>query len=520
MTYHDTQPILVSSEQVEQAFRKLVFVLQQIQNNPSIKTSRILPMLSTQTIFLIDTQQERGNFLAQRLATQGYRPLVVTTPLEAYTLYLQGVHIPFAIIVSGEDAASHFFLHRLIQQSMQKYHWDMPIIPLVWLPSTAPFASTPSIQAMQPAIVPPPTPIQQPALALPPPIPAASTLSAAAMPLPSSIAPTPIAPTPEISHITTAPLTSTTAIRPLTAEPAIEVQIIDQIEERPAEKITLNGQNLGRYQIIEPIGNKQFSDVYRTYDRLREEHVALKALQLRAIPGKPLEYSDGEYSLFKQEKDLLTRLQHPHILPVVSHGKSYVSGVPFLYKTMPYCKEGSLEKLLLQRATHTLTLKEVGVIVMQIASALQHAHEQEVVYRNFKLANILIRERFKNTDGLHVYIADFVLVEQALLPQQIQATYPYMAPECWQGHYQPASDQYGLAALAYELLVGRPIFQAQSKEIMKHLHQTMIPHPPSQLNRNIPKVLDNVLLRAIAKRQDERFGSVALFARAFQQCVQ
>ncbi len=479
MAYDEIQSIFFSGEQIEFSFQQLLLALQHIQSNPSIKQSRIIPMLSTRTVFLVDAQQERGNAVAHRLLSHGYHPLLIATPLEAYTLYLQGIHLPFAIIVSREESSSHFFLNRLVQHSMQKYYWAMPIIPLTWQASTTPLLALPQISS-------------------------------------ASTTPTP----PESSPVTTTPLTPLeSSRRPPTTNP-LAIQTVEQRETRPTAKISLAGQHLGRYQLIRPLGHNALSDVYYTYDRLREEHVALKSLQLRILPSKSLDYADSTTTIFQQEKELLARLHHPHILPLFTHGKSYVSGIPFLYKTMPYCSGGSLEDLLLQRPSHTLSLKETVAIVTQLASALEHAHEREIVYHNFKITNILLREHVKNIRTLHVFLTDFGPVAQALLPQQQQAGYPYLAPECWHKHYLPASDQYGLAALAYELLTGRPAFQGQAEAIMRHLHLTLTPQPPSQFNTSIPTALDHVILHALAKKPAERFGSLALFARAFQQACQ
>ncbi len=94
-----------------------------------------------------------------------------------------------------------------------------------------------------------------------------------------------------------------------------------------------------------------------------------------------------------------------------------------------------------------------------------------------------------------------------------------MAPELWDGHPLPATDQYALAIMAYELLVGRPPFQGGPGQVMRQ-HYLALPPAPSALNPRLSPAIDAVLLRALSKQPDERFPSVAAFACAFQEAAQ
>jgi len=103
--------------------------------------------------------------------------------------------------------------------------------------------------------------------------------------------------------------------------------------------------------------------------------------------------------------------------------------------------------------------------------------------------------------------------------QSIRGTPTYMAPEQWAGHPVPASDQYALAIMAYELLTGRPPFQGPLMQVMyQHIHNQ--PHPPSSLNPRLTPEVDSILLHALAKKPEDRFASVSAFVRAFQQAIQ
>src|SRR5260221_8464777 len=94
-----------------------------------------------------------------------------------------------------------------------------------------------------------------------------------------------------------------------------------------------------------------------------------------------------------------------------------------------------------------------------------------------------------------------------------------MAPEQWDGHPEAASDQYALAIMVYELLVGRPPFVGNPGQVMRQ-HYLSPPPAPSSLGGHLSPAIDAVLLRALAKQPEERFPSVTAFARAFQEAMQ
>ena len=114
-------------------------------------------------------------------------------------------------------------------------------------------------------------------------------------------------------------------------------------------------------------------------------------------------------------------------------------------------------------------------------------------------------------------LTDFSIVQAGSFLVKTPDMFPYIAPECWLGQSQPASDQYGLAAIAYELLTGRVLFQGHSEQIMRQLHTTMQPQPPTLFAPHLAPALSTVVLRALAKQPQERFPSVMHFAQALQQ---
>jgi serine/threonine protein kinase len=277
---------------------------------------------------------------------------------------------------------------------------------------------------------------------------------------------------------------------------------------------TIEGQELGRYRVGAPISK----NVYRTYDRLRENDIGLKAYPADS-------YSPGDEGLmqeniFQLEAQLLGPAKHPHILPVLNTGNSYISGVPFVFKTMPLC-EGSLADWLWEHGGNKVfEPRDVFPILMQLSEALQFAHENRVLYQNFKFSNILIQASGKSLGELHLMLADFAAVPEGAFFMPTQESHPYVAPERWVGRVLPASDQYGLAAMMYELLAGRPPFQKATEQTMRHMHTSMPPQPPSTYNLSLPMSVNMVLLKALAKRPEDRFASTLLFAEAFRKyCI-
>jgi serine/threonine protein kinase len=293
------------------------------------------------------------------------------------------------------------------------------------------------------------------------------------------------------------------------------------IQIKDVEKKSLEGQNLGRYQIMNPLGGSPVGDVYMVYDRLRETSIAFKSIQGNVLPDGFLEDAYVNTNLFQQEADTLASLKHPHILPVMSAGKSYISGTPFYYKTMPYCKDGSLANWLYEHAaTGPCSLRDALPIALQLADALQFAHTHNILYQNFKLTNVLLQgEAGSEMSRLHVLLADFALIGDNKHVLRGPQTLRSLAPEQWNGVTQPASDQYGLAALLYELLTGRPPFQGNQEHLLRHMHLTMQPQPPSTFNASITFGADAAILRALSKNPHERFSSIYEFARALRSSV-
>jgi serine/threonine protein kinase len=283
-------------------------------------------------------------------------------------------------------------------------------------------------------------------------------------------------------------------------------------------RVSLEGQTIIiRYQVRKFLGGGAYSDVYLTYDRFREQECALKAIQTDLLPSHLFQTSLEDVMIFQQEIELLNKIKHPHILSVLNSGKSYIKSAPFIYKSMPYCAEGSLATWMQRHGESNLyALQDLLPIILQLGEALQYAHDSQIIYQNFKQSNVLVLRSGKRIQTLDVALADFSTVQDRPQAPMSPENLLYIAPERWEGVVLPASDQYGFAALVYELLTGRPPYQGISERILKLLHTTRQPQLASTLNRRLSHQVDDILLRALAKRPEDRFESIAHFVRALE----
>jgi serine/threonine protein kinase len=288
--------------------------------------------------------------------------------------------------------------------------------------------------------------------------------------------------------------------------------------------MSLEGQQLGRYRLHHPLGSGGMGEVYLATDTSLNRQVAIKVIRAEATSYPEAQAAQETARLFQRELRAIAALDHPHILPLFDHGEEHAGRTTLTYLVMPYRKEGSLADWLHQRAgSDLLSPRDVEHVVGQAASSLQHAHNQQILHQDVKPSNFLIRHREKQPDRPDVLLADFGVAKfisaTAGMSQASRGTPTYMAPEQWEGRPVPATDQYALAVMAYELLTGHPPFQGGMAQLMyQHFHVS--PPPPSTYHPGLPQALDAVLLHALAKDPQARFPSIAAFAEAFEQAVQ
>ena len=269
----------------------------------------------------------------------------------------------------------------------------------------------------------------------------------------------------------------------------------------------ITGKQLGPYQVIEPLGEGGMAAVYKGYQPGVDRYVALKILPRRLA-------EDPEFiGRFKQEAKILAQLQHPHILPVFDYGESE----GYTYIVMPYVQGGTLADLL-----HgiPLPLTQATTIILQIAEALDYAHDKGLIHRDIKPSNVLIDE------SGNCLLADFGIARIFSATTRftntggIIGTPDYMSPEQGQGHkLDKRSDVYSLGVLLYELVTGRVPYTAETPiaTVIKHIHDPL--PAPRQINSAIPEPVEQVILRALAKEPADRFPTAGDLASALQAAI-
>ncbi len=170
-----------------------------------------------------------------------------------------------------------------------------------------------------------------------------------------------------------------------------------------------------------------------------------------------------------------------------------------------------------------LSLQQVASLVYKVADILQQGHNQQRMHLDVNPFSILIHTDGQNIDQFAVRMAEpsHAAHASALLSRSCPANslLLYMAPEQWVGRPVLATDQYALAVIAYELLVGLPPFQGPPTHLMD-LHLNVQPPAAGTLNQQVSPALDTVILSALAKRPEDRYPSISSFAHALAQAIQ
>jgi len=260
---------------------------------------------------------------------------------------------------------------------------------------------------------------------------------------------------------------------------------------------------LGKYDIHEVIGKGGFGTVYRATDRALGVERAVKIMH-------PALSQDAEFlERFRLEAHIAARLDHPYIVPV--HDLDEINGAVFL--VMKYMPGGSLKQRL---ANHgPLPFPLVLKLLAQMALALDHAHQQGLIHRDVKPANVLFE-----TDDL-VRLTDFGFAKvmttrnissSLTLTGGLIGTPPYMPPEIWRHKsVSPAVDQYSLACLFFECLTGQTLFAGESPAEIMTRHVLDGPIFPSDWPAEVPADLNSVLQKALAGNPADRFASCSQF---------
>jgi serine/threonine protein kinase len=267
------------------------------------------------------------------------------------------------------------------------------------------------------------------------------------------------------------------------------------------------------YRVEALLGRGGMSVVYRA------EHIRLGRKVALKVLAAPLAHDESYRERFIRESQRAADLDHPNVIPIYDAGE--IEGGDsdgLLYIAMRYVEGSDLRTIL--RRDGPLGVGRTIFILDQIASALDAAHDRDLIHRDVKPSNILVAEPSE-----HVYLTDFGVAKQTTAPDLTRTgmfigTVDYAAPEQIEGlTLDGRIDVYALGCMLYECLAGRPPFDREAEVAVMHAHLTTPPPKLTDVQPDLPKELDRVIAKAMAKSRDDRFATAPELVDAAQAAI-
>ncbi|MFZ5903234.1 MAG: serine/threonine protein kinase [Chloroflexota bacterium] len=272
----------------------------------------------------------------------------------------------------------------------------------------------------------------------------------------------------------------------------------------------LIGQSLGRYHILEQLGEGGMAIVYKAHDTRLERDVAIKVIRTEKLT---IETMGKTLKRFEREVKALAKLTHPNIVPITDYGEH--DGKPYL--VMPFLPGGTLKQ---QLKGKPLPWEDSVRLLIPIARALHYAHQQGIIHRDVKPSNILI------TQSGEPMLTDFGIAKILLDTEETAdltgtgmgvGTPEYMSPEQFQGKGVDArTDVYSLGVVLYEMITGRKPYQADTPAAVLVKQVTEALPRPRIFISGLPDDVEKLLLKTLAKNKEDRYQNIAEMVRVME----
>jgi serine/threonine protein kinase len=297
-----------------------------------------------------------------------------------------------------------------------------------------------------------------------------------------------------------------------TSLPAETDRLSPHKRENDMTPASLEGQTLGKYRVLEPLGRGGMARVYRAYHPQLDRYVAIKVLRSDLVEDKEF------LTRFQREARAVAALRHPNIVQVFD---SDVQGDVY-YIVLELLEGDTLKARLSEYRARgeKMPLGEIVRILLDVLDGLAYAHNEGMVHRDIKPANILL------TKHGQAAVADFGIAQivggtHHTATGALMGTLNYMAPEQGlKGHSDARSDTYSVGIVFYEMLTQRTPFEADTPlaVLMKHVND---PLPlPRKIDPTIPEPFERIVLKALAKDPEDRYQNVEEMAQALREAVE
>lgn len=272
---------------------------------------------------------------------------------------------------------------------------------------------------------------------------------------------------------------------------------------------SLIGRRLDEYRLEDLLGMGGMARVYRGLDVRLKRWVAIKVID------KPFRADQDYTTRFEWEAQAIAQLEHPHIVRLYRYGEA--NGL--LYMVLQYIEGLALNQILAdyQEQGEFIEPEEASRITREICSALDYAHSKGVIHRDVKPSNIILN---KQGNAILVDFGLALLTDRGTTGEAF-GTPHYMAPEQAQSSTSvvPQSDLYAMGVILYKMFTGRAPFEAEDPLDVAILHMTEPPPPPREFRPDLDPALEAVILKALAKKPEERYAKGKALANALDRAL-